>query len=132
MRPPHQRRCKSVGHAVLMNKKKVLLQQIEQEVVVMTEKKKTKKKEEVSSNESQKCSCGCGQDLTPRETPYWDIEGDIEEKKEVFGEGCREDDNRIANAQRKLHARMTEGDRDQALKWVAYYRALLQEDYDRT
>ena len=130
MRPPHQRRCKSVDHVVLMNKRKV--QQLEQEVVVMTEKKKTKKKEKVSKDESQKCSCGCGQDLTPRETPYWDIEGDIEEKKEVFGEGCREDEHRIANAQRKLHARMSEGDRVQALKWVSYYQALLQEDYDRT
>ena len=67
MRPPHQRRCKSVDHVVLMNKRKV--QQLEQEVVVMTEKKKTKKKEKVSKDESQKCSCGCGQDLTPRETP---------------------------------------------------------------
>mgnify|MGYP003306116628 CR=1 FL=1 len=44
MRPPHQRRCKSVDHVVLMNKRKV--QQLEQEVVVMTEKKKTKKKNE--------------------------------------------------------------------------------------
>ena len=128
MRPPHQRRCKSVDHVVLMNKRKV--QQLEQEVVVMTEKKKTKKKEKVSKDESQKCSCGCGQDLTPRETPYWDIEGDIEEKKEVFGEGCREDDNRIANAQRGLHSRMTEEDRSRALKWASYYQALLQEDHE--
>ena len=74
---------------------------------------------EIPDDKEDKCSCGCGQDLTPRETPYWDIEGDIEEKKEVFGEGCREDEHRIANAQRELHARMTEGDRDKALKWVA-------------
>ena len=50
----------------------------------------------------------------------------------MFGEGCREDENRVANAQRELHSRMSEGDRDKALKWVSYYRALLQEDYDRT
>ena len=56
----------------------------------------------------------------------------LKEKKEVFGEGCREDENRVANAQRELHSRMSEGDRDKALKWVSYYRALLQEDYDRT
>ena len=54
------------------------------------------------------------------------------EKKEVFGEGCREDEHRIANAQRELHARMSESDRVQALKWISYYQALLQEDYDRT
>ena len=117
-----------MDHVVQMNKRKVLLQQLDQEVLVMPEKKKEKPKEE----ESEKCSCGCGQDLKPRKTPYWDIDGDIDEKKDVFGEGCREDEHRIANAQRELHARMTEGDRDQALKWVAYYRALLQEDYDRT
>ena len=128
MRPPHQRRCKSVDHVVLMNKRK--MQQSEQEVVVMTEEKKIKKKEKGSDDESRKCSCGCGLDLKPRKTPYWDIDGDVEEKKEVFGEGCREDENRVANAQRGLHARMSEGDRDRALKWASYYRALLQEDHD--
>ena len=98
-------------------------------MLIITKEKKVKSKKEP---EAEKCSCGCGQDLTPRDTPYWPIGGGIDEKKEVFGEGCREDEHRIANAQRELHARMTEGDRDQALKWVAYYRALLQEDYDRT
>jgi hypothetical protein len=99
-------------------------------VLVITKEKKVKK--DKSDVEPGKCPCGCGEDLVPRETPYWPIDGDIEEKKEVFGEGCREDENRIANAQRELHARMTEGDRDKALKWASYYRALLQEDYDRT
>ena len=95
-------------------------------MLAITEKKKVKKKEP----EYEKCSCGCGEDLKPRDTPYWKIEGDVEGKKEVFGEGCREDDNRIANAQRGLHARMTEGDKDKALKWASYYRALLQEDQE--
>ena len=94
------------------------------------DKKNSKHGDKIKKPESKKCSCGCGQDLTPRKTPYWDIDGDIEEKKEVFGEGCREDENRIANAQRKLHARMSEGDRDKALKWASYYRSLLQEDHD--
>ena len=98
-------------------------------MLIITKEKKVKNKKEP---ESKKCSCGCGQDLTPRDTPYWPIDGDIDEKKEVFGEGCREDEHRIANAQRELHARMSEGDRVQALKWVSYYQALLQEDYDRT
>ena len=95
-------------------------------MLAITEKKKVKKKEP----EYEKCSCGCGEDLKPRDTPYWKIEGDVESKTQVFGEGCREDDNRIANAQRGLHARMTEGDKDKALKWASYYRALLQEDQE--
>jgi hypothetical protein len=130
--PLHQRRYRNVDHVVLMNKRKVLHQQLDQEVLVMPEEKKIKKKDKSNDDESHKCSCGCGQDITPRKTPYWDIDGDVEEKKEVFGEGCREDENRVANAQRELHSRMSEGDRDKALKWVSYYRALLQEDYDRT
>ena len=77
-----------------------------------------------------KCSCGCGQDLTPRDTPYWPIDGDIEEKKEVFGEGCREDDNRITNAERGLHSRMTEDERVEALRWSSYYRALVRDGVD--
>ena len=97
-------------------------------MLVITKEKKVKKKE--SGVEPGKCPCGCGEDLKPRETPYWKIEGDIESKQQVFGEGCREDENRIANAQRGLHARLSEGDKDKALKWASYYRALLQEDND--
>ncbi len=89
---------------------------------------KEKKKDVVA--EPGKCPCGCGEDLVPRETPYWTIDGDDESKKQVFGEGCREDDNRIANAQRGLHARMTEEERSNALKWTSYYQALLQEDHE--
>ena len=96
-------------------------------MLIITKENKIKKKGDVESN---KCPCGCGEDLKPRETPYWKIEGDVESKQQVFGEGCREDDNRIANAQRGLHARMSEGDRDKALKWASYYRSLLQEDHD--
>ena len=96
-------------------------------MLIITKEKKVKNKKEP---EAEKCSCGCGQDLTPRDTPYWPIDGDIDEKKEVFGEGCREDDNRIANAQRGLHSRMTEEDRSRALKWTSYYQALLQEDHE--
>lgn len=99
-------------------------------MLIITKEKKVKKKE--SDVEPGKCPCGCGEDLVARETPYWPIEGDVESKQQVFGEGCREDENRIANAQRGLHARMSERDRDQALKWISYYRALLQEDYDTT
>ena len=96
-------------------------------MLIITKEKKVKNKKEP---EAEKCSCGCGQDLTPRDTPYWPINGDIDEKKEVFGEGCREDEHRIANAQRELHARMTEEDRSRALKWTSYYQALLQEDHE--
>ena len=97
-------------------------------MLVITKEKKVKKNE--SGVEPGKCPCGCGEDLKPRDTPYWKIEGDVESKQQVFGEGCREDENRIANAQRGLHARLSEGDKDRALKWASYYRALLQEDND--
>ena len=97
-------------------------------MLIITKEKKVKKKE--SDVEPGKCPCGCGEDLKPRDTPYWKIEGDVESKQQVFGEGCREDENRIANAQRGLHARLSEGDKDRALKWASYYRALLQEDND--
>ena len=97
-------------------------------MLIITKEKKVKKKE--SDVKSGKCPCGCGDDLKPRDTPYWPIEGDVESKQQVFGEGCREDENRIANAQRGLHARLSEGDKDRALKWASYYRALLQEDND--
>ena len=97
-------------------------------MLIITKEKKIKKKE--VDVEDGKCPCGCGEELTPRETPYWIIEGDDESKKQVFGEGLREDESRIANAQRGLHARMTEEDRTRALKWASYYQALLQEDHE--
>ena len=97
-------------------------------MLIITKEKKTKK--DVPDIEPGKCPCGCGEDLKPRDTPYWPIDGDVESKQQVFGEGCREDENRIANAQRGLHARLSEGDKDKALKWASYYRALLQEDND--
>ena len=65
------------------------------------------------------------------DTPYGRVIDSEESKTQVFpGEGCREDEHRIANAQRALHARLSESDKDRALKWTAYYRALLQEDGD--
>ena len=98
-------------------------------MLIITKEKKIKKK--AGDVEPGKCPCGCGEDLVPRETPYWTIDdGDDESKKQVFGEGLREDENRIANAQRGLHARMTEEDRTRALKWASYYQALLQEDHE--
>jgi len=108
---------------------RVSLLQLDIGVLLMTKVKKDNEKVKTDI-ESGKCPCGCGQDLEPRETPYWIIDGTDDSKQEVFGEGCREDENRIANAQRALHARMTENQRDDALKWAAYYRALLREDQD--
>ena len=96
-------------------------------MLIITSKKKENEKPDAEQN---KCPCGCGEDLTPRETPYWEITGDIEEKKEVFGEGCREDDNRVTNAERGLHSRMTEDERVEALRWSAYYRALVRDGVD--
>ena len=96
-------------------------------MLIITSKKKENEKPDAEQN---KCPCGCGEDLTPRETPYWEITGDIEEKKEVFGEGCREDDNRVTNAERGLHSRMTEDERVEALRWSSYYRALVRDGVD--
>ena len=96
-------------------------------MLIITSKKKENEKPDAEQN---KCPCGCGEDLTPRETPYWEITGDIEEKKEVFGEGCREDDNRVTNAERGRHSRMTEDERVEALRWSAYYRALVRDGVD--
>ena len=96
-------------------------------MLIITSKKKENEKPDAEQN---KCPCGCGEDLTPRETPYWEITGDIEEKKEVFGEGCREDDHRVTNAERGLHSRMTEDEREEALRWSSYYRALVRDGVD--
>ena len=54
------------------------------------------------------------------------------DKEEHYGEIAHNEEARVKNAQREFHARMSEGDRVQALKWISYYQALLQEDYDRT
>ena len=96
-------------------------------MLIITSKKKENEKPDAEQN---KCPCGCGEDLTPRETHYWEITGDIEEKKEVFGEGCREDDIRVTNAERGLHSRMTEDERVEALRWSSYYRALVRDGVD--
>ena len=90
----------------------------------------TRKKTDNGKPDEEEDKCGCGQDLTPRDTPYWPIDGDIDEKKEVFGEGCREDDNRVTNAERGLHSRMTEDERVEALRWSSYYRALVRDGVD--
>ena len=38
------------------------------------------------------------------------------------------DDQKEKEAQRALHARLSQDDREKAYKWVAYYKALLDED----
>ncbi len=62
------------------------------------------------------CPCGCGEIVEMIDTPYGRIVGSEDAKTEVFQEGCREDDQRVANAQRALHSRLSEGDRDRALR----------------
>ena len=89
----------------------------------MAEKKKPKEKE--SEPVEVECPCGCGEIVEMIDTPYGRIIGSEDAKTEVFQEGCREDDQRVANAQRALHSRLSEGDRDRALRWTAYYRACL-------
>tara|TARA_Y100001936_G_scaffold137052_1_gene133830 strand:+ start:7220 stop:7582 length:363 start_codon:yes stop_codon:yes gene_type:complete len=98
--------------------------------VVIVSSKKDKQGLDKEEDDIKKCSCGCGEILKPRDTPYWKIEGDIEEKKEVFSEGCREDDKRVTNAERGLHSRLTESEREKALKWASLYRWLVRDGVD--
>ena len=61
-------------------------------------------------------------------TPFGEIKDTTEAKENIFGEQCRTDDQKEKNAQRALHARLSQDDREKAYKWVAYYKALLDED----
>ena len=45
-----------------------------------------------------------------------------EAKEEHFGEICRAEDARMLEAQRELHARMTQKEKEDAAKWVGYFR----------
>ena len=61
-------------------------------------------------------------------TPFGEIKDTTEDKENIFGEQCRTDDQKEKDAQRALHARLSQDDREKAYKWVAYYKALLDED----
>jgi len=50
-----------------------------------------------------------------------------EEKEEYFGEIVQMEEARIRNAQRKFHARMTQQEREEATRWIGYYRYMVGE-----
>ena len=52
---------------------------------------------------------------------------DKEDKKYHFGEIGLTEEARIKNAQRRFHARMTEREKEEATKWIAYYRYMVGE-----
>ena len=62
-------------------------------------------------------------------TPFGKLDlGNKEEKEEYWGEVQQVEEARIRDAQRKYHARMSEKEREDAAKWVAHSRYLLDEE----
>jgi hypothetical protein len=50
-----------------------------------------------------------------------------EAKEEHFGEIAQYEEARIKEAQRKFHGRMTQYEREEATKWIGYYRYMVGE-----
>jgi len=61
-------------------------------------------------------------------TPFGEITNTTDSKKDIFAEQCRTDDQKEKNAQRALHARLSEDDREKAYKWTAFYNALVNTE----
>ena len=61
-------------------------------------------------------------------TPFGEITNTTDSKKDIFAEQCRTDDQKEKNAQRALHARLSEDDREKAYKWMAFYNALVNTE----
>ena len=55
------------------------------------------------------------------------VETDQEDKKHHFVEIGLTEEARIKNAQRRFHGRMTETEKEEATKWIAYYRYMVGE-----
>ena len=49
------------------------------------------------------------------------------DKEEHYGEIAHNEEARVKNAQRNFHARMTESEKEEATKWIAYYRYMVGE-----
>ena len=50
-----------------------------------------------------------------------------EAKEEHFGEIHLAEETRVKNAQRKFHGRMTQHEREEATRWLGYYRYMVGE-----
>ena len=61
-------------------------------------------------------------------TPFGEITNTTDLKKDIFAEQCRTDDQKEKNAQRALHPRLSEDDREKAYKWTAFYNALVNAE----
>ena len=62
-------------------------------------------------------------------TPFGKLDlSNKEEKEEYWGEVQQVEEARIRDAQRQYHARMSEKQREDAAKWVAHFRYLLDEE----
>ena len=61
-------------------------------------------------------------------TPFGEITNTTDSKKDIFAEQCRTDDQKEKNAQRALHARLSEDDREKAYRWTAFYNALVNTE----
>jgi len=48
-------------------------------------------------------------------------------KEEHFGEIGLAEETRVKNAQRKFHGRMTQHEREEATRWLGYYRYMVGE-----
>jgi|ETNmetMinimDraft_1059919.scaffolds.fasta_scaffold371102_2 hypothetical protein len=48
-----------------------------------------------------------------------------EAKEEHFGEIAQYEEARVKEAQRKFHARMTQYEREEATRWIGYYRYMV-------
>ena len=48
-----------------------------------------------------------------------------EAKEEHFGEICRTEDAKIVEAERGFHARMTQKEKEDAAKWIGYFRYMV-------
>ncbi len=58
-------------------------------------------------------------------TIYGRIKNETSEKERYFAELCRTDDMAVKNALNSLHGRLTEREKEIALKWVMQYQVLL-------
>ena len=58
-------------------------------------------------------------------TSFGQIKNEYEPKKEYFDEVSRTEDSRIKQALASLHSRLSETDKENAYKWSAYYRGLV-------
>tara|TARA_Y100000996_G_scaffold64049_1_gene43361 strand:+ start:101 stop:325 length:225 start_codon:yes stop_codon:yes gene_type:complete len=63
-------------------------------------------------------------------TLFGQIKNEKSEKEHYFAELCRIDDMLVKNALNSLHGRLTESEKEVALKWAMQYHVLLGDRED--